>query len=51
MGSGVGSKMELAKEAAIKLIEKYEKMGDVNVKIVSFNTEANASMVYKFNSC
>ncbi|MFK2823864.1 VWA domain-containing protein, partial [Arcobacter sp. YIC-80] len=46
MGSGPGSKMELAKEAAIKLIERYEQMGDVNVKIVSFNAQANASQWY-----
>ncbi|UTJ07929.1 tandem-95 repeat protein [Arcobacter roscoffensis] len=46
MGSGLGSKMQLAIQAAIKLIEKYENMGDVNVKIVSFNTDASASQWY-----
>ncbi len=43
MGNGSGSKMELAKEAAIKLIEKYEQMGDVNVKIVNFDYNATTT--------
>ena len=44
MGSGVGSRLELAKESAIKLIEKYEQMGDVNVKIIEFNSDASSTL-------
>ena len=43
-GSMGSTKMNLAKEAAIKLIEKYEEMGNVNVKIVEFNTSASATI-------
>ncbi|WP_071628102.1 Calx-beta domain-containing protein [Poseidonibacter lekithochrous] len=42
-GSMGTTKMNLAKEAAIKLIEKYEQMGNVNVKVVEFNTNASAT--------
>ncbi len=37
------TRMNLAKEAVIKLIEKYEEMGEVNIKIVDFNGDATVS--------
>ena len=44
MGSGSTSKMELAKQAAIKLIEKYDQYGDVNIKVISFNGTATSTI-------
>ncbi|MBM9889984.1 MULTISPECIES: retention module-containing protein [Deefgea] len=37
MGSGVGSKMELAKTALMQLIDRYDNLGDVKVMLVTFS--------------
>ncbi|MGL6296934.1 MAG: VCBS domain-containing protein, partial [Plesiomonas sp.] len=37
MGSGAGSKMELAKTALMQLIDRYDNLGDVKVMLVTFS--------------
>ena len=44
MGSGTGSRLQIMKDAVNRLIDDYDKLGEVAVRVVVFNATANANV-------
>ena len=42
MGSGAGSKLQIMKDSVTLMLDQYDNLGDVKVRIVTFNASATA---------
>ena len=42
MGSGAGSRLDIMKQSVTQMLDQYDSLGDVKVRVVTFSSSANA---------